>query len=69
MKTAPNSSTWVTSGGLAPTLRRQVDPRQRTPPAARVASGSGHEPPLALQKIGRLSPQAAIGCPQSSYKG
>jgi hypothetical protein len=31
---------WVTSGGLGPTLRRQVDPRQRTPPAARVASGS-----------------------------
>jgi hypothetical protein len=24
---------WVTSGGLGPTLRRQVDPRQRTPPA------------------------------------
>jgi hypothetical protein len=23
---------WVTSGGLGPTLRRQVDPRQRTPP-------------------------------------
>src|SRR6202042_3990866 len=27
---------------LGPTLRRQVDPRQRTPPAARVSSGSGH---------------------------
>jgi hypothetical protein len=40
----------VTSGGLGPTLRRQVDPRQRTPPAARVASGSGHKPPHALQK-------------------
>jgi hypothetical protein len=37
---------WVTSGGLGPTLRRQVDPGQRTPPAAEVASGSGHfEPP------------------------
>jgi hypothetical protein len=48
------ASAWQTdavdgsSGG--PMLRRQVDPRQRTPPAARVASGSGHEPPLALQK-------------------
>jgi hypothetical protein len=31
----------VTSGGSGPTLRRQVDLRQRTPPAARVASGSG----------------------------
>jgi hypothetical protein len=30
----------VTSGGLGP-LRRQVDPSQRTPPAARMASGSG----------------------------
>jgi hypothetical protein len=38
---------WVTSGGLGPTLRRQVDPRQRTPPAARVASGSGHNRPPA----------------------
>jgi hypothetical protein len=30
------------SGDLGPTLQRQVDPRQRTPPAARGASGSGH---------------------------
>jgi hypothetical protein len=30
----------VTSGGLGPTLRRQVNPRQRTPLAAGVASGS-----------------------------
>ncbi len=37
---------WVTSGGLGPTLRREVDPRHRTPPAARVASGSGHKRPL-----------------------
>jgi hypothetical protein len=37
------SQEWVTSGGLGPTLRRQVDPRQRTPLAARVASGSGQE--------------------------
>ena len=31
-------------------LRRQVDPRQRTSPAARVASASGHKRPPALQK-------------------
>jgi hypothetical protein len=31
----------VTSGGLGPTVRRQVDPKQRTLPAARVASGPG----------------------------
>src|ERR1700674_1759234 len=34
----------VTSGGLGPMLRRQVGPRQRTSPAARVAARSGHEP-------------------------
>jgi CubicO group peptidase (beta-lactamase class C family) len=39
---------WVTSRGLGLTLRRQVDPRQRTPPAARMASGSGQNLPLAL---------------------
>jgi hypothetical protein len=32
-----------------PTLCRQVDPRQRTPSAARVASGSGQFLPPALQ--------------------
>ena len=48
--TGPNVGLRVTSGGLGPTLRRQVDPRQRTPPAARVASGSGQNPPPALQK-------------------
>src|SRR5580692_1785349 len=36
-----------TSGGLAPTLRRQVDTRQRTAPTAKVASGPNR--PLALQ--------------------
>ena len=40
----------VTSGGLRQTLRRQVDPRQRTRPAARITSGPGHFLPPALQK-------------------
>jgi hypothetical protein len=38
---------WITSGGSGRTLRRQVDPRQRTPPAARVASVAS-SPRLAL---------------------
>jgi hypothetical protein len=49
---------WVTSGELGPTLRRQLDPRQRTPPAARVVSGSGQDLPPALQKSRRrLAPR------------
>jgi hypothetical protein len=42
---------WVTSGGLRPTLRRRVDPRQRTPPATKMASGSGQNRPLAPQQV------------------
>jgi hypothetical protein len=37
-----------TSGGLGPMLRRQVDPRQRTPPAACVASGQPLRPMAAI---------------------
>jgi hypothetical protein len=47
----PSSETLHTSGGLGPTFRRQVEPRQRTPPAATVASGSGqNRPPSALPR-------------------
>jgi hypothetical protein len=40
---------------LGPTLRRQVHSRQRTPPAARVASGSGHNRPPTLFRAHRIS--------------
>jgi hypothetical protein len=50
MPSKPRRRLRVTSGGSGPRLSRQVDPSQRTPPAARMASGSGHEPPPALQK-------------------
>src|ERR1700722_6531800 len=54
-----------TSGGLGPTLRRQVDPRQRTPPAARVASDSGHKQPPALQK--RLGQSISVRSPPPPF--
>jgi hypothetical protein len=47
----------VTSGGLGPTLRRRVDPRQRTPSAARVASGPGQTcRPRCKKGRGKLAP-------------
>ena len=56
---------WVTSGELGPTLRRQVDHRQRTPPAARVASGSGKsQPPAPFERTGircKLYQRSAAG--------
>jgi hypothetical protein len=49
----------VTSSGLGPTLRRQVDPRQRTRPAARVASDLGpkrhHNPSVGPGKQCRVA--------------
>jgi hypothetical protein len=51
---------WVTSGGLGPTLQRQVDPRQRTPPTATVASGPGQRTnPLAREGAARGSERVA----------
>jgi hypothetical protein len=54
---------WVTSGGLAPTHWRQVDPRQRTLGAARVASGSGQEQPPALRKKSLRRRPAGLALP------
>jgi hypothetical protein len=41
---------------LGPTLLRQLDPRQRTPPAARLASGSGQNRSWARVELTVFSP-------------
>jgi phosphoglycolate phosphatase-like HAD superfamily hydrolase len=48
--TLVTAETVLTSRARAAVKALQVDPRQRTPPAARTASGSGQNLPIALRK-------------------